>query len=117
MYKKLTLQIKHGINNKMEFIKTMQMREGVDVGYNNSNIHPENREGCVGVNGLDKSLLLHQVVDIAYKMENRPNVIVKAGKNAKWYLKRFPKDQIDVEIQKQTWRDTSRSVMYLIEWI
>ena len=101
----------------MEYIKTMQRRDGVDVGYNNSNIHPVDREGCVGVNGLDKTLRLNQVVEIAYKMENRPNIIVKAGKNAKWYLKRFPTDQIDGEIQKQTWRNTSRSVMYIIEWI
>ena len=101
----------------MEYIKTLQRRDGVDVGYHNSNLHPVDREGCVGVNGLDKSLLLDQVIEIAHKMENRPNIIVKAGKNAKWYLKRFPTDQIDDEIQKQTWRNTSRSVMYIIEWI
>lgn len=106
-------------NNKMEYILSMRMREGVDVGYNNSNIHPVDREGCVGENGLNKSLTLEQVVEIAHKMttENRPNIIVKAGPNAKWYLKQFPKDQIEHEIQKQTWRDTSRCVMYVIEWI
>jgi hypothetical protein len=101
----------------MEYILSMQTREGVDVGYNSSNLHPEDGEGCVGENGLDKSLNLDQVIRIAYKMENTPNIIIKAGPNAKWYLKRFPTDQIENEIQKQTWRDTSRCVMYIIEWI
>ena len=100
----------------MEHIAMMQKREGVDVGYHSSNIHPADREGCVGKNGLDKTFTLARILDLAYKMEEKPNIIIKAGPNAKWYLKRFPKEVIEGEIQKQNWRDTSRCVMYIIEW-
>lgn len=94
----------------------MQKRQGVDVGYHSANIHPADREGCVGKNGIDKTFTLEKMIELAYKMENKPNIIIKAGPNAKWYLKRFPKDVIESEIQKQTWRDTSRCIMYIIEW-
>ncbi len=94
----------------------MRKRQGVDVGYHSANIHPADREGCVGKNGIDKTFTLEKMIDLAYKMPNKPNIIIKAGPNAKWYLKRFPKDVIESEIQKQTWRDTSRCIMYIIEW-
>ena len=94
----------------------MEKRIGVDVGYHSSNIHPADREGCVGKNGIDKSFTLEKLVELAYKMENKPNIIIKAGPNAKWYLKRFSKDSIENEIQKQSWRNTSRCTMYIIEW-
>lgn len=100
----------------MEHITTMEKRIGVDVGYHSSNIHPADREGCVGKNGLNKSFSLEKIIELAYKMETKPNIIIKAGPNAKWYLKRFPKDIIETEILKQTWRDTSRCIMYIIEW-
>ena len=48
-------------------------------------------------------------------MENKPNIIIKAGPNAKWYLKRFPINLLEIEINKQKWRDTTRCVMYIIE--
>ena len=94
----------------------MEKRIGVDVGYHSSNIHPADREGCVGKNGIDKSFTLEKLVELAYNMENKPNIIIKAGPNAKWYLKRFSKDSIENEIQKQSWRNTSRCTMYIIEW-
>ncbi len=94
----------------------MRKRQGVDVGYHSANIHPADREGCVGKNGIDKTFTLEKMIELAYKMPNKPNIIIKAGPNAKWYLKRFPKDVIESEIQKQTWRDTSRCIMYIIEW-
>jgi hypothetical protein len=100
----------------MEHIAMMQKREGVDVGYHSSNIHPADREGCVGLSGIDKTFTLERILELAYKMEEKPNIIIKSGPNAKWYLKRFPKDGIEGEIQKQNWRDTSRCVMYIIEW-
>lgn len=94
----------------------MQKRNGVDVGYHSSNIHPADREGCVGKNGIDKSFTLDRILELAYKMETKPNIIIKAGPNAKWYLKRFSKDVIESEIEKQHWRDTSRCIMYIIDW-
>ena len=100
----------------MEHITMMEKRIGVDVGYHSSNIHPADREGCVGKNGIDKSFTLEKLVELAYNMENKPNIIIKAGPNAKWYLKRFSKDSIENEIQKQSWRNTSRCTMYIIEW-
>ena len=100
----------------MEHIVMMQKLIGVDVGFHNSNLHPRDREGCIGKSGLDKSLSLNQIIEIAYKMENKPNIIIKAGKNAKWYLKNVSKDTIESKIDKQKWRDTSRCMMYIIEW-
>ena len=87
----------------MNHVKNVERRPGQDVGYHSDNIHPLDREGCVGSAGIDK-------------MESKPNIIIKAGPNAKWYLKRFQKDEIEDEIEKQKWRDTSRCSMYIIEW-
>jgi hypothetical protein len=100
----------------MEHAK-IRIKTGVDVGYHSSNIDPFDREGCVGKSGIDKSLTLEMVMELAYKMENKPNVIIKAGPNAKWYLKFFPRDVIEDEINKQKWRDTSRCIMYIIDWV
>ena len=100
----------------MEHINTIERRSGVDVGYHSSNIHPIDREGCVGTRGINKSFTFEMVLELAYKMDNKPNIIIKAGPNAKWYLKRFQKDKIEDEITKQKWRDTSRCTMYIIDW-
>ena len=102
----------------MEHVKMIERRTGVDVGYHSSNIVPIGREGCVGTRGLDKSWTFEMVLGLAYKIEieKRPNIIIKAGPNAKWYLKRFQKDVIEDEITKQNWRDTSRCTMYIIDW-
>jgi hypothetical protein len=100
----------------MEHAKTIELRTGVDIGYHSSNIHPTDREGCVGKSGIDKTYTFEMVLKIAYKMDNKPNIIIKAGKNAKWYLKYFQQDIIEDEIKKQKWRDTSRYVMYIIDW-
>ena len=58
----------------------------------------------------------NRVIQIASKMQPRPNIIIKAGPRAKWYLKRFSRDDIEEEILKQQWRDTSRCTMWIIEW-
>ncbi len=101
----------------MEHITKFEKRQGADIGYHNSNLHPANREGCVGASGIDKSFTLERVIALAYQMDERPNIIIKAGSNAKWYLKRCPKDEIDGEIEKQqNWRDVSRCTMHIIEW-
>jgi hypothetical protein len=49
-------------------------------------------------------------------MDDKPNIIIKAGKNAKWYMKKCPVNKIDEAIEKQKWRDISRFTMYIIDW-
>lgn len=110
----LSYKLKH---NKMEHIAFLEKRIGADLGYHESNIRPPNGEGCVGKSGLDKSLSLERILEIAYKMDDKPNIIIKAGPRAKWYLKCCPKDLIDAAIEKQKrWRDISRSTMWIIDW-
>ena len=103
--------------NQMEHIARMEKRICADLGYHESNLHPKNGEDCVGKSGLDKSLSLEKILEIAYKMDEKPNIIIKAGPKAKWYLKRCPKKLIDESIEKQRrWRDISRSTMWIIDW-
>jgi hypothetical protein len=97
-------------------IKTIGTRDGADIGYHESNLRPRDGEGCVGINGIDKTFLLERVIELASKMEEKPNIIIKAGTNAKWYLKRCPADEIERAIEMQKWRDVSRCTMYIIEW-
>ena len=91
----------------MEYIKKLELQDGVDIGFHDE-IHKH---------GHDKTISLEQIVKIAYNMDEKPNIIIKAGKNAKWYLKKCPRDDITNKINKQKWRDTSRCTMYVIEWI
>ncbi len=100
----------------MEHFKHIEKRCGCDIGYHESNLHPIDREGCVGAAGIDKSYTLSMVMNLAYKMPDKPNILIKAGKNAKWYMKKFPPDKIDEAIEKQKWRDTTRSTLYIIDW-
>lgn len=101
----------------MEYVKKFQKRKGVDIGWHESPIHPASGEGRVGKAGMDKKLTLLQMIEIAYKMEDKPNILIKAGPNAKWYIKKFDTNIIDSEIEKQmSWRDTSRCTMYIIDW-
>lgn len=101
----------------MEHITHLTKRKGADLGYHESNIHPENGTGCVGKSGLDKNLSFERILDIVYEMDDRPNIIIKAGPRAKWYLKRCAPDLIDIKIEKQrNWRDISRSTMWIIVW-
>ena len=100
----------------MEYFKKIEKRNGCDVGWHGSNIQPIDREGCVGAGGIDKSYTLDMVMNLAYKMDDKPNIIIKAGKNAKWYMKKVPVVEIDNAIEKQKWRDTSRYTMYIIVW-
>jgi len=101
----------------MEFVAARTTMEGVDVGFHSSNLHPKDGEGCKGKRGLDKLLTLEQVIAIAYKMEEKPNIIIKAGKNAKWYLKRCPKELIENKIKTQQWRsNVKHCTMHIIDW-
>ena len=100
----------------MEHAKNIEIRKGYDVGWHGSNIQPIDREGCVGAGGIDKSYTLDMVMKLAYKMVDKPNIIIKAGQNAKWYMKKIPINKIDEAIEKQKWRDTRRYTMYVIVW-
>ena len=104
-----------------ELVTKIEKRIGVDVGYNESPIHPpdgsKDAEKRVGKRGFMKTLTLDDMIGIASRMEERPNIIVKGGKNAKWYLKRFPKDIIEKEIENQQWRNNVKNcTMWVIEW-
>lgn len=102
----------------MEHITLLQKRIGADLFYGQKyHLYPQDGEGRVGAEGFDKNLSLTEIIEIAYKINEKPNIIIKAGPNAKWYLKRCPKELIDEEIQKQRdWRDISRSTMWIIDW-
>ena len=101
----------------MEHINLIEKRIGADLGFNESNLHPGNGEGRVGKSGLDKNLSLEKILKIAYKMDEKPNIIIKAGPCAKWYLKKCAKNLIDSEIDKQrNWRDISRCTMWIVDW-
>ena len=100
----------------MENISKITKMKGVDIGYHQSNIHPPNGEGCVGKSGINKDYTFEMVLDLAYKMNPKPNIIIKGGKKAKWYLKRIPIETINDAIIKQNWRDTTRCTMYIIDW-
>ena len=100
----------------MDQVDNIEVRRGVDVGYHISNVHPIDRYGCVGKQGIDKSFTFEMVLKIASKIDEKPNIIIKAGENAKWYLKRCPKELLCGAIVSQQWRDTSRCKMYIIDW-
>jgi len=95
----------------MEYIKKLERYDGVDIGFHDE-IHKH---------GHDKTLSLEQILKLAYDMNmdilGKPNIIIKAGKNAKWYLKKCPREDITNRVNKQKWRDTSRCTMYVIEWM
>jgi len=100
----------------MDQISNIEIRRGVDLGYHSSNIHPVDKYGCVGKQGIDKSFTIEMILEIASKIDEIPNIIIKSGKNAKWYLKLLKKDLIDDAIINQQWRNTTRCVMYIIDW-
>jgi hypothetical protein len=64
------------------------------------NLHPADGEGRVGAAGFNKANTLEMMKAIAHGMPGKPNIIVKAGKNAKWYIKTCPPDEILAEIEK-----------------
>lgn len=90
----------------MNYIRSIEKRNGVDVGYNTSVLEPLNRRGCIGKGGINKNYRLEEVLELAHEIG--ANIIIKAGQNAR--------EIIDQEIEKQSWRDTSRATMWIIEW-
>tara|TARA_Y100000389_G_scaffold199991_1_gene239504 strand:+ start:218 stop:517 length:300 start_codon:yes stop_codon:yes gene_type:complete len=97
----------------MEYAKSINKLKGCDVGYHDD-LEPLGGVGRVGKSGIDKTFSLEKVSILAYQI--KANIIIKAGNNAKWYLKRIHPENIDSAIEKQKWRDTSRVTMWIIEW-
>ena len=99
----------------MENIMKLEKRVGCDVFYGNKfNLEPLNGVGRVGKSGIDKSFTLEKLIQLAYEI--KANIIIKGGPNAKWYLKKCNIEDISMEIENQTWRDTSRCTMWIISW-
>jgi hypothetical protein len=100
----------------MDSVKRIEKLKGVDAGYKN-NVYPQNGEGRVGREGIDKTFTLAQMIDLAYTITPKPNIIVKPGKNSKWYLKYVPYEKINIEIDKQkNFRDKTNYALWIIEW-
>ena len=82
------------------------------------NLYPTDGEGRVGKQGIDSKYTLDMVKAIAYRMPEKPNIIIKAGKNAKWYIKKCPMDEIIREIvnmRNSVYGENSRrSTMYVL---
>ena len=94
-------------------LEYFEKRNGVDVGYNNSNLpHPNYPDSK---KGYPKNLQLEEVIKLAKDING--NIVIKAGKNAKWYIKKINLENINKEIEKQNWRDTSRYSMYILKFI
>lgn len=92
-------------------LEYFEKRYGVDIGYNNSNLsHPN----YVNNKGYPKNLELEDVLKLAKDING--NIIIKAGKNAKWYIKYCDFENINEQIEKQRWRDTSRCIMYIVKF-
>ena len=99
----------------MEHFTNIEKRCGINIGRCDG-LHPSTYRR-VGKEGYDKNLKLIDMIEMAYTMDNpRPNIIIKAGKNAKWYLKYCIPDKIDEKIEKNKYRDCSRFSMYIITW-
>ena len=101
-----------------ELVTKLEKRIGVTVGFKNTSSYDAlEYEGRVGKHGFDANLRLDTMMEIASRMENRPNIIVKGGIHAKWYLHLVPSEKIDAAIDKQRWRNNSfNSTMWIIEW-
>ena len=82
------------------------------------NLHPSDGEGRVGKQGIDANYTLDMLKAIAYRMPEKPNIIIKSGKNAKWYIKKCPKDEIIIEIEKMRntiyCENARRSTIYVL---
>ena len=106
----------------MEHVACIRPRKGCDVYWGKTYLlHPENREGCVGKAGIDKSYTLEKMVELAYKKEEKPNILVKAGEKAKWYIKKIEPRDIESAIEivanmKGMENSVKRYTMYIIEW-
>lgn len=102
----------------MEHIQKIEKKVGVDIGWNSFNMYPEDGEGRKGKQGFDETLTFERMLGIAYRMNPRPNIMIKGGLNAKWYLKYFPEELIEHEIGITTkWKkNIPHNKLYIITW-
>ena len=97
----------------IENINYFEKRKGVDVGkIGSSNLsHPDFPDSK---KGYPKIMTLNEILNLAKILD--ANIIIKAGDNAKWYIKKVPKENIEEEIEKQKWRNTKTYTMYIVEF-
>ena len=97
----------------------LEIRHGVDVGYFNSSrtvqnnmTHPDYPESK---KGYPKDKTLEEMLVLAKDI--KANIIIKAGKNAKWYLKHCPRHELDAEIENRPrWKNSKNATMYIVEF-
>jgi len=97
----------------------LEIRHGVDVGYFDSSLsvqnnmtHPDYPESK---KGYPKDKTLEEMLVLAKDIE--ANIIIKAGKKAKWYLKHCPRHELDAEIEKRPrWKNSKNATMYIVEF-
>lgn len=101
----------------MENFSSVKKFNNKDIGSSASNVYPEdkniypkNGKGRVGKEGIDKNYTLPEIIEIAFKMRIKPNIIVKTGNNGKWYLKKFTNKEIQNKIR------SGNSTLWVIEW-
>ncbi len=103
----------------MEHVRKYEKRDNADLKWGKE-LRPVNGEGCGESNGIDKTYTLEKVLTLAYQMPEKPNIIIKAGKNAMWYIKQCAPSDIDQEIEKQRHscfqESMHRCTMHIIEW-
>ena len=107
-------------SKQMEHVRKYERRDHAVLKMGND-LRPADGEGCVGKAGIDKTYTFDKVLALAYRMPGKPNIIIKAGRNAKWYIKKCATDEIDREIEKtknQVWGKTKINMctMHIIEW-
>ena len=84
----------------MEHFTNIEKRLRCDIGRSNG-LHPPDGKWRVGKEGFNKDLKLNDMIELAYTMENpRPNIVIKGGKNAKWYLKNCLIEELDQKIER-----------------
>ena len=98
--------------------KYFEIKEGCDVGFNDNIPHPDYPFTSKTI-GYPKEFTLTKMLKIAKDVN--ANILIKAGKNAKWYVKCYPFGEgIQERIDKQkAWRANrvKTCTMYCFEWI
>jgi hypothetical protein len=105
--------------NNMEHVRKYEKRNNADLKWGKE-LRPVNGEGCGKSNGIDKTYTFDMVKALAYQMPEKPNIIIKSGKKAMWYIKKCATAEIDQEIEKMKnscfWPRARRCTMHIIEW-
>lgn len=101
----------------MEHISSLTRKLSADVGFRGKEDINIEHPFRVGASGYDKNLNLSQIVEIAYSINPKPNIIVKPGPNRKWYIKNIPYNEIEESISHaNTRRNNEKSTLWIISW-